>query len=87
MELSFICSFQKLHLFVECRDHNPPHFHIKYQAYEAVINIEDGIVKGEVPRRALGLIYDWLDKHKEELLENWRLLEQRKPLNKIEPLN
>jgi hypothetical protein len=68
------------------QDHNPPHFHVKYQNYEAKINIEDGIVTGEIPRRALKLIFEWLDLHKEELMNNWMLLEQRKPLNKIEPL-
>lgn len=68
------------------QEHNPPHFHVKYQDFEAVISIEDGIVKGEVPRRALRLIYEWLDLHKEELMENWTLIEQRKPINKIEPL-
>lgn len=68
------------------QDHNPPHFHIKYQDYEATINIEDGIVRGEIPRRALRLVYDWLDLHKVELMENWKLSELRKPLNKIEPL-
>jgi hypothetical protein len=68
------------------QDHNPPHFHVKYQDFEATINIEDGIVKGELPRRALRLIFEWLDLHKVELLENWILLEQRKPFNNIEPL-
>lgn len=68
------------------QDHNTPHFRIKYQEYEATINIKDGIVRGEIPRRALKLIYDWLDLHKEDLMENWRLIELRKPLNKIELL-
>ena len=67
-------------------EHNPPHFHVKYQNYEATIDIDDCIVRGTMPRRALKLIYEWLDLHREELLENWKLIEQRKQLNKIEPL-
>ncbi len=67
-------------------DHNPPHFHATYQNYEAIIHIEDGIIKGEMPRRALSLIYDWLDIHKEELLNNWRLLKDTGEFNLIEPL-
>lgn len=67
-------------------EHNPPHFHAKYQEYEAVIDIESEIVKGEMPRRALNLIYDWIDFHKDELLINWNLMKERKPLLKIEPL-
>ena len=67
-------------------DHNPPHFHIEYQDYEAVISIEDGTVNGNMPRRALKLVFEWFDLHKDELLENWELAHTEKPLNKIEPL-
>jgi len=34
-------------------DHNPPQFHISYQDYDAIIYIDSGIIKGEMPRRAL----------------------------------
>ena len=68
-------------------EHNPPHFHIEYQDYEAVMNIETGEVVGKISRRALSLVYDWLDQHRDELLENWKRIEERKPLNKIKPLD
>lgn len=67
-------------------DHNPPHFHVEYQDYEAIISIKDGIVNGNMPRRALKLVFEWLDLHKDELIENWELAHAEKPLNKIEPL-
>ncbi len=67
-------------------DHNPPHFHIEYQDYEAVINIKDGTVNGNMSRRALKLVFEWLDLHQEELFENWELAHNEKPLKKIEPL-
>ena len=81
-----ISRFYGIIVYMFFQDHSPPHFHVKYQNFEATVNIEDGIIKGEIPRRALRLIYEWLDMHQEELIENWRLSEQRKPLNKIEPL-
>lgn len=68
-------------------EHSPPHFHVEYQDYTAVINIEDGTVKGEMPRKELSLIFQWLDLHKEELLNNWELSIARQPLLKISPLN
>lgn len=68
-------------------EHNPPHFHIEYQDYEAVMNIETGEVIGKISRRALNLVYDWLDLHRDELLENWKRIEERKPLNQIKPLD
>jgi len=68
-------------------DHNPPHFHVNYQGYEAIIEIENGTVTGQIPRRALKMIYEWLDLHKDELMNNWEKMTQRKPLSKIEPLD
>ncbi len=67
-------------------DHNPPHFYVEYQDYEAIISIKDGIVNGNMPRRALKLVFEWLDLHKDELIENWEFAHAEKPLNKIEPL-
>lgn len=67
-------------------DHNPPHFHIEYQDYEAIVEIKTGEVKGNMSRRALKLVYEWLDEHQDELLENWELSQNRIPLKNIEPL-
>ena len=68
------------------RDHDPPHFHIEYQEYEAIIEIRSRLVKGEMPERALKMVFDWLDIHENELIENWKLARRHKPLNKIAPL-
>jgi hypothetical protein len=67
-------------------DHNPPHFHVKYGEYEAMITIKDGIIKGTFPRRALSMIYEWLDLHREELMENWERMKKHQALCKIDPL-
>lgn len=68
-------------------EHNAPDFHIEYQDYEAVMNIETGELTGKMSRRALGLVYEWLDQNKEALLENWKRIEERKPLNRIKLLD
>lgn len=81
-----ISSFYGIIITMLFRDHNPPHFHVKYGEYRATITIKDGIVQGELPRRALNLVFEWLDLHKDELLENWSFMEQDKQLKKIEPL-
>ena len=67
-------------------DHNPPHFHVIYGVFKVVVNIQDEIVEGFMPKRALKLVFEWMDLHKEELLLNWEKIEQRKTLVKIEPL-
>lgn len=81
-----ISRFYGIIIYMFFNEHNPPHFHIKYQEFEAVIDIKGGIVHGILPRRALSLVYEWMDMHEDELMENWNLMEERKPFNKIEPL-
>ena len=68
------------------KDHVPPHFHVWYGNYKAIVTIQDGIVNGEMPQRALKMIFDWLEKHLAELLINWELAQKGEKLNKIEPL-
>jgi hypothetical protein len=51
-----------------------------------MITIKDGIITGKLPRRALSLIYEWLDLHREELMENWERMKKHQSLLKIEPL-
>ncbi|MCK9401110.1 MAG: DUF4160 domain-containing protein [Bacteroidales bacterium] len=81
-----ISRFYGIIIYMFFSEHNPPYFHVKYQEFEATVEIIDGVVHGILPRRALNLIFDWLDLHKDELLENWKLMAERKPINKIEPL-
>ena len=54
--------------------------------YRCIVNIKDGVVKGEMPGRALRMILEWLDDHRPELMENWELAQNGSPLKKIEPL-
>jgi hypothetical protein len=68
------------------RDHWPPHFHASYGSFDIEVSIRDGVVTGEFPKRALGHVLEWYDLHKDELLANWELAAQRKPLRRIAPL-
>jgi len=68
------------------RDHAPPHFHAIYGEYEITVDIETEVIHGDFPKRALRAVLEWLDLHKNELLEDWRLAEEKRPLQKIAPL-
>ena len=81
-----ICRFYGIIIYMYIDDHNPPHFHVWYDGYEAIITIEDGIVTGSLPRRALKLVYEWLDLNHEELMENWHLLSNNEAAKKKAPL-
>ena len=67
-------------------EHNPPHLHIKYGHYKALYTIKNGVIKGEIPISVLKKVNDWVEIHKEELTQNWDLLQSGGNVNKIEPL-
>jgi len=68
------------------REHGPPHFHAWYSGHDITVNIADGSVTGEMPRRALALILEWWSLHRAERKANWDRAEARQPLMSIEPL-
>ncbi len=84
--MPIISTFYGIIIMMFFEDHNPPHFHVKYGDYEAIIHIADGEVEGKLPRRVLAMVFEWLDLHKDELMENWQRIEQNKHVNKIQPL-
>jgi hypothetical protein len=70
------------------RDHHPPHFHAIYGEHEAQIVIATAEpLGGELPARALRLVREWTELHREELEANWANAQARRPLATIEPLS
>ena len=68
-------------------DHNPPHFHVEYGEYTAVIEIASGkILFGELPRQARKLIEKWRQKRKGEILKAWADAISGKTPARIKPL-
>ena len=69
------------------RDHNPPHFHAEYAEYEALVAIETlELIKGHLPSRIFGFVMEWAVQHKQELMENWKLVNESGMTRKIAPL-
>ncbi|MCP4548581.1 MAG: DUF4160 domain-containing protein [bacterium] len=81
-----ISRFYGIVIFMNYNDHNPPHFHARYQDQEVTVQIEAGLVQGKMTRRALRMVFEWSEKHQDKLLENWELARARKPLEWISPL-
>ena len=84
--MPIISRFFGILIFMFWREHEPAHFHAKYGDEEEVIEIETGKVSGNISKRALNLIQDWRELHKDELLQDWELSKQRRQLNRINPL-
>ncbi|HOD84050.1 MAG: hypothetical protein BWX88_03082 [Planctomycetes bacterium ADurb.Bin126] len=68
-------------------EHNPPHFHAKYGGQRGAFSIADlRLIEGQLPARIIALVLEWAFQHRDELLENWGLVQARRPLRKIAPL-
>lgn len=82
-----ICRFEGIVIGMFYRDHNPPHFHARYGAFEAAISIGDGrLLWGTLPRRIVNRIEAWRTRHRGELEVDWQRAQNRQPLQPIEPL-
>ena len=69
------------------QEHNPPHFHVRYNEYRASISIKDlALLKGKLPPKVFGLVIEWASQHQQELMEDWELAEKWQDLKPIEPL-
>ena len=62
------------------REHAPPHFRAIYGSCEVTAGIENGVVRGEFPSRALRHVLDWCAQHKGELMQNWEKARNFEPL-------
>jgi hypothetical protein len=68
-------------------DHQPPHFHVRYGEWKAQVTIETiSILNGTLPPRVFGLVAEWSLVHRDELRENWNLVQNESLPKKIAPL-
>lgn len=68
-------------------DHNPPHFHVEYNEFEASVVIETlGVMEGRLPAKVLSLAVEWGSLHQTELMENWQNIRAAGTFRRIEPL-
>jgi hypothetical protein len=66
-------------------DQPPPHIHVEYQGFEALVTIETGLVsQGELPRKVATIVRDWCLLHQAELLSNWEKAQHFEPLDRIQ---
>jgi hypothetical protein len=79
--------FYGIIIYMFWKDHAPPHFHAEYGDNEALILIGTWeIYRGALPARALKLVREWAELHKEEIRQQWAEAVASQPLKKIDPL-
>lgn len=81
-----ISMFLGIVIYMYGDDHNPPHFHARYQGYEASFDLEGELTAGEMPPKQLKLIAAWAILHGEELAANWELSRRGEVPYRIDPL-
>ena len=68
-------------------DHVPPHFHALYAEFEALIDIRTlAVLRGELPPRAMALVLEWAQQHRDELIKDWDLCTRNQQPQSILPL-
>ena len=69
-------------------DHPPPHFHAEYQGQRATFDFDGNLLSGQIrSNTAKRLLREWAVLHKDELMLNWKRIEEGQPIAKIEPLD
>ncbi|AID45454.1 Phage protein, putative ORF-2 [Candidatus Arthromitus sp. SFB-mouse-NL] len=82
-----ICMFRGIKIYINWKEHNPPHFHAQYGNQKVSIDINKiDVLRGEIPNKQLKMVLGWTALHQEELLENWELAKNNHELFDIEPL-
>jgi hypothetical protein len=84
--MPIIRRFFDIIVFMFWREHQPPHFHAKYGDDEVIVEIQTGRVTGNILPRVLNMVQEWRELRKDELIADWKLAEENKPLKRIEPL-
>lgn len=68
-------------------DHPPPHFHARHGGDAAKIEIATGaVLAGSLSKRALRLVREWAEQHREELEANWEHVVNSDQPETIDPL-
>ncbi len=83
-----ISQFFGIMIYMYFSDHAPPHFHAEYGGNEAVYTIDTlELIRGNLPRRAHGLVVEWASLHREDLRANWIRARAGERLAVIMPLD
>lgn len=64
-----------------------PHFHAEYAGHKAIVDVLSGcVIRGALPNRQLRFVLAWNELHRDELMQNWELAREERPLNQVAPL-
>ncbi|MCG5517629.1 DUF4160 domain-containing protein [Ectothiorhodospira sp. 9905] len=69
------------------KEHRPPHFHVYYGEYKAIVDIRTcEIIEGNLPKKQTQLALAWAELRQDELMADWELVMNGEEPFKIQPL-
>ena len=73
--------------YLDNKQHNLPHIHVKYNEYEGIYSIPEGnLLEGNLPSAKQKLVLAWIELRKEDLMADWQLAVSGQKVFTIEPL-
>lgn len=82
-----ISEFFGITIYMYYEDHNPPHFHVRFNEYECFIDIQTlEIIEWDLPKKIKKLVIAWAELYQTELIEDWKLIQRWEKPNIIKPL-
>ena len=67
--------FEGIKILIFSNDHNPPHFHVYYANYKAMIEISSlKLIKGDLPNKQYQKVAEWASLRQKELLDYFETL-------------
>ena len=64
--------FEGIKILMFANDHNPPHFHVYYASFKAMIEISSlQIIRGGLPNKQYHKVVEWAELRQQELLEDF----------------
>ena len=81
-----LCLLDGIIIWINTRDHPPPHFHARFSGDEVRVRLDDlTVMTGELSPGKQRLLLIWAAVHQDELMRNWDLARQGLPHEPIAP--
>lgn len=85
--MPIIAAFFGMVIRVFHADHPPPHVHVEYGEWAAIVQISDGkVLQGRLPPRLLRLLREWLCERRANVLRTWEDAQAHRSPRKVKPL-
>jgi hypothetical protein len=75
-----------IHMYWNEREHPIAHFHAYHAGHRASVSSDGEVLAGRLDPRALQLVREWAELHRDEILMNWERARRSEALHSIDPL-